>query len=74
MSYLRGKVDDVTVETDKHKQYFRRNCLFIHGLPESKNKNTDLSAIEVIETKMDIKITDNDFDRTYRIWKPKKKR
>ena len=73
MPYLRGKVDDIIVETDKQKQYFRRNCLLIHGLPESKNKYTDLLAIEVTETKMDIKITDNDFDRTHRIGKPKKK-
>ena len=27
--------------------------------------------MEVIETKMDIKITDNDIDRTHRIGKPK---
>ena len=72
MPYLRGKVDDIIVETDKQKQYFRRNCLLIYGLPESKNKYTDLLAIEVTETKMDIKITDNDFDRTHRIGKPKK--
>ena len=74
VSYMRGKKDDITVETDKQKQYFRRNCLLIHGLPEGKNENTDLSATEVIETKIDIKITDNDFDRTHRIRKPKKKK
>ena len=37
----------------------------------SENENTDLLAIEVIETKMDIKITDNDIDRTRRIRKQK---
>ena len=71
VTYLRGKVDDITVETDKQVQYSRRNCLLIHGLPESKNENTDLLAMEVIETKMDIKITDNDIDRTHKIEKPK---
>ena len=71
VTYLRGKVDDITAETDRQEQYSRRNCLLIHGLPESKNENTDLLAMEVIETKMDIKITDNDIDRTHRIGKPK---
>ena len=71
MTYLRGKVDDITAETDRQEQYSRRNSLLIHGLPESKNKNTDLLAMEAIETKMNIKITDNDIDRTYRIGKPK---
>ena len=70
-TYLRGKVDDVTAETDRQEQYSRRNCLLIHGLPESKNENTDILAMEVIETKMNLKITVNDIDRTHRIGKPK---
>ena len=64
-------MDNITVEMDRQEQYSRRNCLLIHGLPESKNENTDLLAMEVIETKMDIKITDNDIDRTHRIGKTK---
>ena len=64
-------MDNITVEMDRQEQYSRRNCLLIHGLPESKNENTDLLAMEAIETKMNIKITDNDIDRTHRIGKPK---
>ena len=71
VTYLREKVDDITAETDRQEQYSRRNCLLIHGLPESKNENTDHLAMEAIETKMNIKITDNDIDRTHRIRKPK---
>ena len=71
MTYLRGKLDNITAETDKQEQYSRRNCLLIHGLPESKNENTDLLAMEAFDTKMNIKITDNDIDRTNRIGKPK---
>ena len=62
VTYLRGKVDDTTAEIDRQEQYSRMNCLLIHDLPESKNENTDLLAIEVIETKMDTKIPDNDID------------
>ena len=71
VTYLRGKVDDITAEMDRQEQYSKRNCLLIHGLPESKNENTDLLAMEATETKMNIKITDNDIDRTRRIGKPK---
>ena len=71
VTYFRGTVDDITAETDRQEQYSRRNCLLIHGLPESKNENTDLLAMEAIETKMNIKITDNDIDRIHRIGKPK---
>ena len=71
VTYLRGKMDNITAETDRQEQYSGRNCLLIHGLPESKNENTDLIAMEAIETKMNIKITENDIDRTHRIRKPK---
>ena len=71
VTYLRGKVDDITAETDRQEQYSRRNCLLIHGLPESINENTGLLAMETIDTKMNIKITDNDTDRAHRIGKPK---
>ena len=71
MTYLREKVDNIAAEMDRQKQYSRMNRLLIHCLPESKNENTDLLAMEVIETKMDIKITDNDIDRTHRIEKTK---
>ena len=70
VTYLRGKVDDITAEMDRQEQYSRRNCLLIHGLCGSKNENTDLLAMEAIETKMNIKITD-DIDRTHRIGKSK---
>ena len=59
MTYLRGKVDDIIAETDRQEQYSRMNYLLIHGIPE------------VIDTKMDIKITENGIDRTHIIGKPK---
>ena len=57
VTYPRGKVDNITAETDKQEQYSRRNCLSIHGIPENKDENTNVLAMEVIDTKMDIKIT-----------------
>ena len=68
VTYLRGKVDDITAETDRKEKHSKRNCLLI---PENKNENTDYLAMEVIDTKMDIKITVSDIDRTHRIGKLK---
>ena len=37
LTYLRGKVDNKTVETDRQKQYSR-----IHGIPENNEKTDPL--------------------------------
>ena len=71
VTYLRGKVDDITVETDRQEQYSGRNYPLTHGIPENKNENTNDLAMGAIDTKMDIKITANDIDRTHRIGKLK---
>ena len=52
VSYLKGKVNDITAQTGGQEQYSRRNCLLIHGIPENKKENTDVLAMEVIDTKM----------------------
>ena len=71
MTYLREQMDDIAPEKDKQEQYSRRNCLLIQGIPENKNENTDVLAMEVIDTKMDKKIKANDIDKMHRIGKPK---
>ena len=40
VSYLRVKVDDITMKTDRQEQYSRKNCLLIQGIPENNNENT----------------------------------
>ena len=53
VSYLNGKVDDITAQTGRQEQYSRRNFLLIHGIPENKKENADVLAMEVIDTKTD---------------------
>ena len=50
---LQRNINDVSVtiellkgSLDRKEQYPRRNCLLIHGLPESRNKNTDELGID----------------------------
>ena len=56
ISELQKNVDDMsaTIESlrgclDRQEQYSRRNCLLIHGLPESKNENTDELVIDAVK-------------------------
>ena len=62
ITYLRRKVDDITAKKDRQEQYSRMNSLVIHGIPENKNENTDVLAMEVTDTKINIKITENDIE------------
>ena len=56
---------------DRQEQYSRRNCLLIHGLPESKNENTDELVIDTIKEKMGEEIKKNEIDRSHRLGAPK---
>ena len=56
---------------DRQEQYSRRNCLLIHGLPESKNKNTDELVIDRIKEKMGEEIEKDEIDRSHRPGAPK---
>ena len=45
--------------------------MLIHGLPESKNENTDELVIAAIKEKMGEEIEKNEIDRSHRIGVPK---
>ena len=78
INWLQKNVNDMsaTIESlkgclDRQEQYSRRNCLLIHGLPESKNENTDELVIDAIKEKMGEEIEKNEIDRSHRIGVPK---
>ena len=78
ISELQKNVNDMsaTIESlkgclDRQEQYSRRNCLLIHGLPESKNENTDELVIDTIKEKMGEEIKKNEIDRSHRLGAPK---
>ena len=45
-------IHSLKVILDKQKQYYKRNCLLIHGLPEKRNENTDQIVIQALKEKM----------------------
>ena len=69
ISELQENVNDMsaTIESlkgclDRQEQYYRRNYLLIHCLPESKNENTDELVIDTIKEKMGEEIERNEID------------
>ena len=78
ISELQKNINDMsaTIESlkrclDRLEQYSRRNCLLIHGLPKSKNENTDELAIDTIKEKMGEEIEKDKIDRSHRLGAPK---
>ena len=64
---MKKNVNDmsVTIESlkgslDRQEQYSRRNCLLIHGLPESKKESADELVIDTIKEKMGEEIDEID--------------
>ena len=58
----------MTEKVDRQEQYFRRNCILVHGV----NEDTDEVVINKIKNEMDLDISPGDIDRTHRIGVPSK--
>ena len=52
--------------TEELMKYTRGNCLVIIGVSEKENENTDQLVKELMESKMEIELSDGDIDRTHR--------
>ena len=66
--YLNEKVDR---SLNDHEQYYRRNCLLIHGSKENENEDTNEVVIQFFEKERKEKLSANDIDRPH--WLEKKK-
>lgn len=49
---MSATVESLKDSLDREDQHSRRNWLLIHGLPESRNKNTDELVIDIIKEKL----------------------
>ena len=74
---LEGKVNNLETvaklvkQADNQEQYSRRNCLLVHGLPESTLENTDDLVITMFKNEMDIEMFSDGIGRSHRIGKQK---
>ena len=71
VSRLAQSVYDLSIAVEKQKQYSRRNCFLLHGIPEKKQENTEKLCIKAINKHLDLAINDRDISRTHRIGNPR---
>ena len=64
-------IQSFKVSLNKQEQYSKRNCLLIHGLPESKNENNDQIVIASLKEKTGEEIKKVDLDWTHKLGAPK---
>ena len=64
---MNERIEELENKTDRQEQYFRQNCILIHGIADNKEENTGQQAIAFINENLDIKIDETDIDRSHRI-------
>lgn len=52
---------------DAQEQYSRRNCLVMHGIPETEKEDTDSVVIDAVKTNLNVTLAKSDIDRSHRI-------
>ena len=71
MSDLNTSVKNLEHQLDRHEHYSLKNCLLIHGITETQDKNTDNIFLRTINEYLELELTDKERDRTHRIGNPK---
>lgn len=55
MKTLHDHLENFEANIDRQQQYSWRNCLLVHGINESKDKDTDELVLETFSAEMNIK-------------------
>lgn len=79
LQILKGQLQSMKIhlqqldnKCDEAEQYSRRNCLLIHGVPETPDEDPHAAAIAVLNGKLNAGLGIRDFDRAHRLGKPKR--
>ena len=56
MSYLNISVKNLENQLDRQEQYSRRNCILIHGITETQDKNTDDISLHTINEHLELEL------------------
>ena len=70
-SEMAQRIDKLENLVDQQEQYSRRNCLLVHGIAETNDKNTDDLAVKTINERLAVNITESKIDRSHRIGRKK---
>ena len=63
---MSASIESLKESLDRQEQYLRKNCLLTHGLPESRNENTDELLIDTIKEKMREEVKKDEIGRSHR--------
>ena len=67
VSSRKVEVKNLENKADDQEQYSRRNCLLIHGLTETKTEDTDEMVLDLINNKLNIRMSQIGIDRSHRL-------
>ena len=68
--YLSEKLGKLEESIDAQQQYFRRNCLLLHDIEETKGEDTGNIVLEVLNHDMGLSISKTALDHSRRIGNP----
>ena len=66
---LKTRVDELESELEDLQQYTRRTNILIHGLEEEPQEDTDKKVLDILQNKLDLPLSLNDFGRSHRLGK-----
>ena len=67
------KQKSLSSDIDNLGQYSQQNCLVLHGVNESNNKNTNKILRKTFSEEVGVEIKEDGLDRSHRLGKPKRK-
>ena len=67
------KQKSLSSDIDNLRQYSQQNCLVLHGVNESNNKNTNKILRKTFSEEVGVEIKEDGLDRSHRLGKPKRK-
>ena len=61
------EISKLNEKIEAQEQYSRRNCLLLHGIPETPNENIDSTVKQFVFEHFNYKLFDSDIDRSHRL-------
>ena len=68
---LKNEHEQLKPDFENQEQYYRRNCLLVHSIPEEQEKSNDSIVLNAINKHLEKEVTEDDIERTHRVGKPK---
>ncbi len=68
---LENQCRHLSDQLDDLEQYSRRNCLLVHGVPESISENTTNIAFDKLNQHLGTDLSSNSINRSHRLGKPR---